>query len=91
MFFCLFKTKLTYLNMYISRSALTGTCVPVGLPKRIILKATMYLLHYTEIYYVLNALKLEGINGKSVEAAFPVLDIANESNAVLIANIISLK
>ena len=38
----------------------------------------------------LDALKLEGKNGKSVEA-FPVLDIANEPDAVLIANIISLK
>ena len=34
---------------------------------------------------LLNALKFEGINGKSVEA-FTVLDIANESNAALIAN-----
>ena len=39
---------------------------------------------------LLNAIKLEGNNGKSVEV-FPVLDIANEPNAVLIANIISLK
>ena len=39
---------------------------------------------------LLNAVKLEGKYVKSVEA-FPVLDIANEPNAVLIANIISLK
>ena len=39
---------------------------------------------------LLNALKLEGEGIKSVEA-FPVLAIANEPNAVLVVNIISLK
>ena len=39
---------------------------------------------------LLNALKLEGEDIKSVEA-FPVLAIANEPNAVLVVNIISLK
>ena len=69
------------------------TWVPLGLPDQNILKATLYYkpeLSALDLNELLNALKFEGKNGKCVEA-FPVLAIANEPNAVLVANIISLK
>ena len=69
------------------------TWVPLGLPDQNILKATLYYkpeLSALDLNQLINALKLEGENGKCVEV-FPVLAIANEPNAVLVANIISLK
>jgi positive regulator of sigma E activity len=70
-----------------------GAWVSLGLPDRNILKVTIYYKSELSALYLnvlLNALKLEGKNGKCVEV-FPVLAIANEPNAVLVANIISLK
>ena len=69
------------------------TWVPLGLPDQNILKATLYYkpeLSALDLNEQINALKLEGENGKCVEV-FPVLAIANEANAVLVANIISFK
>ena len=80
-------------HRFCSRVVDGTTWVPLGLPNQNILKATLYYkpkLSALNLNELLNALKLEGKNGKCVEA-FPVLAIANEPNAVLVANIISLK
>ena len=80
-------------HRFCSRVVDGTTWVPLGLPDQNILKATLYYkpeLSALDLNGLLNALKLEGKNGKCVEV-FPVRAIANEPNAVLVANIISLK
>ena len=87
------KSVLFSSHRFCSRVVDGTTWVPLGLPDQNILKATLYYkpeLSALDLNGLINALKLEGKNGKCVEA-FPVLAIANEPNNVLIANIISLK
>ena len=76
-------------HRFCSRVVDGTTWVPLGLPDQNILKATLY--YKPEISALdLNELFNRNRNRKCVEV-FPVLAVANEPNAVLVANIISLK
>merc|ERR1712194_352250 len=76
-------------HRFCSRVVDGTTWVPLGLPDQNILKATLY--YKPEISALdLNELLNRNKNRKCVEV-FPVLAVANEPNAVLVANIISLK
>ena len=80
-------------HRFCSRVVDGTTWVPLGPPDQNISKATLYYkpeLSALDLNELLNALKLVGKNGNCIEA-FPVLAIANEPNALLVANIISLK